>query len=77
MPYRLVVTRPDGSQFQSTTEPLPDREAVGMSALRVLAASGVAFGRAGLQLGRDIRDADIGGTVTHTETGYGFRTEDF
>lgn len=77
MLYRLVVTRPNGSQFQSTTEPLPDREAVGMSALRVLAKSGVAFGRAGLQLGRDIRDASIGGTVTHEGTGYEFRTEEF
>lgn len=77
MSFRLVVTRPDGSQFQSTTDPLPDREAVGMSALRVLAESGVAFGRAGLALGRDIRDADLGGTITHEATGYGFRTEQF
>jgi len=77
MPYRLVVTRPNGSQFQSTTEPLPSREAVGMSALRVLAKSGVAFGQAGLQLGRDIRDADLGENVIHAGSRFGFRTEEF
>ena len=77
MSFRLIVTRPNGSQFQSTTEPLPDREAVGMSALRVLATAGIAFGRAGLQLGRDIRDANLGETVTHAGTGFGFRTEQF
>ena len=77
MPFRLIVTRPDGSQFHSTTNPLPDREAVGMSALRVLANSGIAFGRAGLALGREIRDTELGETVTHQTTGYGFRTEQF
>ncbi|MCX4606870.1 hypothetical protein OG402_41315 [Streptomyces anulatus] len=77
MPYRLVVTRPNGSQFQSTTEPLPDREAVGMSALRVLADARVAFGKGGLQLGRDVRDAALGETVTHADSRFGFRTEGF
>ncbi|NUS82761.1 MAG: hypothetical protein HOY75_08405 [Streptomyces sp.] len=77
MSYRLIVTRPTGEQFQSSTEPLPDREAAGMSALRALANNGATFGRAGLVLGRDIRDATIGTTVTHEATGYSFRTEHF
>ncbi|MCX4792469.1 hypothetical protein OG369_42605 [Streptomyces sp. NBC_01221] len=48
-----------------------------MSALKVLAKSGVAFGRAGLQLGRDIRDAAIGQNVMHADSGLVFRTEEF
>ncbi|MEH0417829.1 hypothetical protein [Streptomyces sp. B21-083] len=76
MLYRLIVTRPNGSQAHSSTEPLPDREAVGMSALRVLADRNIAFGRAGLTFGRQLRDAELGETLTH-ESGYAFRTEEF
>ncbi|MEU6016946.1 hypothetical protein ABZ826_23715 [Streptomyces sp. NPDC047515] len=77
MSYRLIVTRPNGSKFQSSTEPLADRETVGISALRALATAHIAFGRSGLVLGRDIRDAAIGDTVTHDASGYSFRTEEF
>lgn len=77
MTYRLVVTRPNGSQAHSSTDPLPSREATGMSALRVLAAQGIAFGRDGLTFGRSIRDAALGETVTHEASGYSFRTEEF
>ncbi|MFB7461286.1 hypothetical protein [Streptomyces sp. NPDC056188] len=76
MTYRLVVTRPNGSQCHSSTEPLPSREAVGLSALRVLASQNIAFGRAGLTFGRQLRDAELGETLTH-ESGYAFRTEKF
>lgn len=76
MSYRLIVTRPDGSQFQSSTEPLPDGEAVGMSALRTLAGQGVPFGCDGLTFGREVRDAVLGVAVTHP-TGYAFRAEEF
>lgn len=76
MAYRLIVTYPDGKQAHSSTEPLRDREAVGMSALRVLAAKGIAFGRDGLAFGREVRDAALGECVTHA-TGHGFRTEAF
>jgi len=76
MSYRLIVTRPDGSQTHSSTDPLPTREAVGMSALRVLAAQNIAFGRAGLAFGRQLRDAAIGETLPHA-SGYAFRTEQF
>lgn len=77
MAYRLIVTRPDGTQFQTSTEPIPDRGTVGMSALRALAAEGTAFGRKGLALGRQVRDAEIGDTLTHEPSGYRFRTEPF
>lgn len=76
MSYRLIVTRPNGSQAHSSTDPLPTREAVGMSALRVLADQNIAFGRAGLDFGRQIRDAELGETLTH-DSGYAFRTEQF
>ena len=76
MTYRLIVTRPDGSQTQTSTDPLPDRGTVGMSALRFLAAQDIAFGGAGLAFGRELRDAPLGETLTH-ESGYGFRTEEF
>jgi hypothetical protein len=75
--YRLIVTRPNGSQFQSSTDPLPDREATGMSALKTLAAARVAFGRKGLALGQEIRDAELGKTVTHESSGYRFRVEEW
>lgn len=75
MQFRLIVTRPNGSQFQSSIEPIEDREATGISALRVLADRGIAFGRDGLQLGRDIRDSEIGQTITHGSSGYQFRVE--
>lgn len=77
MSYRLIITRPNGQQSQSSTEPLPDREAVGMSALRALAAMRIPFGRGGVELGRQVRDAAIGETVTDTLTGYTFRSEEF
>lgn len=76
MTYRLIVTRPNGSQTHSSADPLPDREAVGMSALHVLAAQNIAFGRNGLAFGRRLRDTPLGETVTH-ESGYAFRTEQF
>ena len=76
MTYRLIVTRPDGSQTQTSTDPLPDLGTVGMSALRFLAAQDIAFGGAGLAFGRELRDAPLGETLTH-ESGYGFRTEEF
>lgn len=76
MNYRLIVTRPDGSQTHSGTDPLPDREAAGKSALRVLADQNIAFGRAGLAFGRELRDAALSETLTH-ESGYSFRTEEF
>lgn len=76
MAYRLIVTHPNGKQTHSSAEPLPDREAVGMSALRVLAAKRIAFGRDGLAFGREVRDAALGENVTHA-TGHGFRTETF
>lgn len=76
MAFRLVVTRPNGTQTHSTTEPLPDRDAVGMSALRVLADQNIAFGGAGLAFGRELRDAPLGETLTH-DSGYAFRVEEF
>jgi hypothetical protein len=76
MAYRLIVTRPNGSQTHSSTDPLPSREDVGMSALRVLAAQKIAFGRDGLAFGRQLRDASLGETLTH-ESGYAFRVEQF
>lgn len=74
--YRVIITKPNGAQTHSSADPHPDREAAAMSALRAL-AKGVAFGRTGLALGRQIRDADIGETVTHKPSGYRFRTEEF
>lgn len=76
MTFRLIVTRPDGSQTQTSADPLPGRGDVGMSALRFLAAQNVAFGSAGLAFGRRLRDAELGETLTH-ESGYAFRTEEF
>ncbi|WP_033307348.1 hypothetical protein RFN58_06885 [Streptomyces iakyrus] len=75
MPYRLIVTRPNGSQAHSSAEPLPTRHAVALSALKVLAAQNVAFGRAGLAFGRQLREVPLGETLTHA--GYSFRTEQF
>lgn len=77
MAYRLIVTRPNGTQYQTSTEPLPDRDSVGMSALRALTGEGVAFGRDGMVFGRQVRDAAIGQRVEYASTGYTFRTEDF
>lgn len=75
MTYRLIVTRPDGTQAHSSTEPLSTRESVGMSALRVLADQSIPFGRAGLEFGCQLRDAALGAPLTHA--GYTFRTEEF
>ena len=75
MTYRLIVTRPDGSQAHSCAEPLATRQAVALSALKVLAAQDVAFGRAGLDFGKQLRDAELGVTLTH-DSGYGFRAEE-
>lgn len=75
MTYRLIVTRPDGTQAHSSTEPLPTRHAVALSALRVLADQNIPFGRAGLAFGRQLRDAALGTPLTHA--GYTFRTEEF
>lgn len=79
MSFRLIVTRPDRerSEFQATTDPLPNREAAGMAALRVLADAGVRFGIAGMQFGRTVRDAPLGESVTHEESGYTFTTQEF
>ncbi|MFJ4926858.1 hypothetical protein [Streptomyces sp. NPDC088736] len=76
MPYRLIVTRPNGTQAHSSTEPLGTRHAVALSALKVLAAQNIAFGRAGLAFGRELRDAPLSETLTH-DSGYAFRTEAF
>ncbi|MEZ3180786.1 hypothetical protein KYY02_19460 [Streptomyces pimonensis] len=76
MSFRLIVTRPNGTQTQTSADPLPDRGTVGMSALRFLAAENVAFGSAGLAFGRELRDAPLGKTLTH-DSGYTFRTEQF
>jgi hypothetical protein len=76
MAFRLVVTRPNGSQAHSSTEPLATRHAVALSALKVLAARDIAFGRAGLDFGKRLRDAELGETLTH-DSGYAFRTEEF
>ncbi|MGW1616365.1 hypothetical protein ACWCQZ_44355 [Streptomyces sp. NPDC002285] len=76
MPFRLIVTRPNGSQAHSSAEPLETRHAVALSALRVLAAQDIPFGRAGLAFGRELRDAALGETLTHS-SGYSFRTEEF
>jgi hypothetical protein len=76
MSYRLIVTRPNGSQTHSSADPLPSRDAVGMSALRVLASENIAFGRNGLAFGRRFRDTSLGETVTH-QSGYAFRMEQF
>jgi hypothetical protein len=76
MSYRLIVTRPNGSQVHSSAEPLATRHAVALSALRILAGQNIAFGRAGLAFGCRLRDAALGETLTH-DTGYAFRTEEF
>jgi hypothetical protein len=76
VPYRLVVTRPNGSQAHSSTDPLATRHAVALSALKALAAQDIAFGRAGLDFGKQLRDAELGETLTH-DSGYSFRTEEF
>lgn len=78
MSFRLIIACPDRdkSVYQVNTAPLPNRDAVGVAALRALAAEGVRFGIAGLSFGRSVRDAPLGETVTH-ESGYGFRTEEF
>jgi hypothetical protein len=76
MTFRLIVTRPDQTEFLATTDPLPNREAAGMAALRALSGEGVRFGIAGMAFGREVRDAGIGESVTH-ESGYSFRTEEF
>lgn len=77
MTYRLIVTHPNGTQAHSTTDPLPDREATGMSALRALAAKNIKFGPEGIGFGRRVRDAAVGETVTHEPSGYTFRSEEF
>ncbi len=77
MTYRLIVTRPNGSQAHATTDTMPDREATGMSALRVLADQNIRFGREGMAFGRQVRDAAVGETVTHEASGYSFRVEQF
>jgi hypothetical protein len=77
MAFRLIVTRPNGTEFQTSAEPLSDRETVGISALRALAANGIAFTRKDMAFGRQVRDAEIGETVEHASTGYAFRTEEF
>lgn len=77
MSYRLIVTRPDGTQLQSSTEPLPTRHDAGVSVMRVLATEGIPFGVDGKLLGRQVRDAAIGDTLTHEPSGYRFRTEPF
>ena len=38
---------------------------------------GTSFGIAGMQFGRTVRDAPLGESVTHEESGYTFRTEEF
>lgn len=76
MPFRLIVTRPDQTEFQTDTDPLPNREATGTAALRALSGEGVRFGIAGMAFGRQVRDAGLGESVTH-ESGYSFRTEEF
>lgn len=75
--FRLIVTRPDGTQTQSSAEPLPTRHDAGLSVMRVLAGEGVRFGIDGKRLGRQVRDAAIGETLTHEPSGYRFRTEPF
>ncbi|WP_055589333.1 hypothetical protein [Peterkaempfera griseoplana] len=77
MSYRLIVTRPTGTQYQSSTEPLPDREAVGMEALKVLARQNVAYGRGGMEFGWQVRDAALGTTLTYGQTGFGFCVDHF
>ena|GEM_PF-5315360 len=76
MAFRLIVTRPNGSQAHSSTEPLATRQAVALSALKVLADRNIAFGKAGLDFGKRLRDAELGETLTHN-SGYAFRTEEF
>jgi hypothetical protein len=78
--FRLIVIPPgrDAEVYQTNTEPLPNREAVGMAALRALAAKNIPFGRAGgMAFGRMVRDTPLGVVVTHGESGYSFRTEEF
>ena len=77
MPFRLIVIAPKGETYPATTDPLPNRDAVGMAALRVLAGEGIRFGIAGLSFGRSVASADLGAVVTHEESGYSFRTEEF
>jgi hypothetical protein len=75
MPYRVIVTDPDGDVFHTCAESLANRESAGMSALRFLSRRNVRFGIAGMSFGRQVRDVPLGETVTH-ESGYVFRTEE-
>lgn len=78
MSFRLIVTRPDGSVFQTSTDPLPTMTEVGLSALRTM---GEEVGRVSIadvkRLGARIRDTPLGETVMHESSGYAFRAEDF
>lgn len=78
MGYRLIVTRPDGTTFQTHINPLESLTAVGVAAMGVL---GEEYGRItigeGKAFGREVRDAALGETVTHEPSGYSFRTEEF
>lgn len=75
--YRVIVTRPDGTTFQTSTEPLPDRHATGLAVLRTLADEGApcSIGDA-KRFGARVRDAELGVTLTH-DSGYQFRAEAF
>lgn len=79
MSFRLIVIPPgrNAEVYQTNTEPLPNREAVGMAALRALSTEGVRFGIAGMQFARMVASADLHAVVTHGESGYSFRTEEF
>lgn len=78
MSYRLIVIPPRGGErYQANTAPLENREAVGMAALRALAAEGVRFGIAGLSFGRSVASADVGAVVTHEESGFSFEIKEF
>lgn len=78
MSYRLIVTRPDGTTFQTSADPIDDRTRAGVAAMGVLGEEyGTITIGEGKAFGREVRDADLGVTITHEPSGYRFRTEEF
>lgn len=78
MSYRLIFTRPDGTTEQTSQTPIEDRTRAGLAAMGVLGEEYGTITIGGAKaLGRAVRDADIGETVTHEPSGYQFRTEEF
>lgn len=75
--YRLIITRPDGTEFQSDTEPFTSRKVVSYDALRHAGVMPKEASGDDEEFRRQVECAPLGVAVAHEPSGYRFTVKEF